>query len=152
LVQVLAEVDCAITWIDSREQQFPARVPEHTRIEFSESPEHEVRLGAPGAFYLVMTHSHALDLEIVDAILRRGDAGFVGLIGSKTKRYRFEHRLAARGHGDDAIGTMVSPIGVAGITGKAPGIVAVAVAAQLLQQAQTQSASDAEGRAISVRT
>lgn len=133
LVQVLAEIDCAVTWIDGREQQFPAQVPAHVRVETSETPAHEVRLALSGAFYLVMTHSHALDLEIIEAILARGDAAFIGLIGSDTKRARFEHRLAAKGFSAAQIAGITSPIGVGGITGKAPGVVAVAAAAQLLQ-------------------
>ena len=135
LVQVLAQVDCRITWVDSREQQFPPHVPEQVQVEYSEEPAGEVRHAPPGAFYLVMTHSHALDLEIIKAILRRGDAGFVGLIGSRTKRARFEHRLADAGFSLDAIAGIVSPIGAHGITGKAPGVVAIAAAAELLQVA-----------------
>ena len=80
-----------------------------------------------------MTHSHALDLTIIEAILQRGDAGFVGLIGSKTKRARFEHRLADAGFSAASIASIVSPIGAHGITGKAPGMVAIAAAAELLQ-------------------
>jgi xanthine dehydrogenase accessory factor len=135
LVQVLATVDCRITWVDSREQQFPAVVPEGVEVEFSEHPADEVRHLPAGAFYLIMTHSHALDLQIVEAVLKRGDAGFLGLIGSKTKRARFAHRLADQGFTEAQIATMVSPIGAAGIEGKAPGIVAIAAAAQLLEVA-----------------
>jgi xanthine dehydrogenase accessory factor len=135
LVQVLATVDCRITWVDSREQQFPQVVPEGVEIEFSEHPADEVRHMPPGAFYLIMTHSHALDLRIVEAVLKRGDAGFLGLIGSKTKRARFAHRLADQGFTEAQIATMVSPIGAHGIAGKAPGVVAIAAAAQLLEVA-----------------
>ena len=132
LVQVLATVDCRLTWVDSREQQFPPAVPDNVTVAFSEQPADEVRHAAPGAYYLIMTHSHALDLQIVEAVLKRGDAGFLGLIGSRTKRARFAHRLADQGFTPAQIATLVSPIGVAGITGKAPGIVAIAAAAQLL--------------------
>lgn len=135
LVQVLAQVDCRITWVDSREQQFPPQVPEQVQVEYSEEPAGEVRHAPPGAFYLVMTHSHALDLTIIQSILKRGDAGFVGLIGSKTKRARFERRLADAGFSAARIASIVSPIGVPGISGKAPGVVAIAAAAELLQVA-----------------
>lgn len=146
LVQVLAQVDCKITWVDSREQQFPEQVPESVTVEYSEEPADEVRYAPPGAYYLVMTHSHALDLTIIAAILKRGDAGFVGLIGSKTKRARFEHRLADAGFAAERIATIVSPIGARGITGKAPGVVAIAAAAELLQVAthRDKSATTAE--------
>lgn len=141
LVDVLAQVDCEITWIDSREQQFPTRVPANASIEFSEAPQEEVAAASPGAFYLVMTHSHALDLAIVERILERGDAGLLGLIGSHTKRITFERRLRAKGFCEQAIATLVCPIGVPGISGKAPGIVAIAVAAQLLTQVSVRRAA-----------
>jgi xanthine dehydrogenase accessory factor len=135
LVQVLATLDCSVTWVDSREQQFPPQVPEQVSVEFSEDPADEVRHAPPATFYLIMTHSHALDFEIVEQVMKRGDAGFLGLIGSKTKRVRFERRLADKGFTPAQIATMVSPIGVAGISGKAPGVVAIATAAQLLEVA-----------------
>ncbi|HEX4327580.1 MAG TPA: xanthine dehydrogenase accessory protein XdhC [Burkholderiales bacterium] len=147
LVQVLATLDCAITWIDSREQQFPPQVPEQVSVEFSEHPADEVRHAPPGTFYLIMTHSHALDLQIVEQVMKRGDAGFLGLIGSKTKRVRFERRLADKGFGATQIATMTSPIGAAGITGKAPGVVAIAAAAQLLEVA-TRRDEEAQSRPI----
>ena len=135
LVQVLAAVDCSVTWVDSREQQFPAQVPEQVSVEFSEHPADEVDSAPAGAFYLIMTHSHALDLAIVERVLKRGDAGFLGLIGSKTKRVRFERRLTDRGFSAQQIAAIISPIGAAGIAGKAPGVVAIAAAAQLLEVA-----------------
>jgi xanthine/CO dehydrogenase XdhC/CoxF family maturation factor len=93
----------------------------------------EVALAPPGAFYLVLTHSHDLDLAIAQAILARGDFGYFGLIGSQTKRARFEHRLASRGVAPALLQRMVCPIGVPGIAGKEPEVIAVAVVAQLLQ-------------------
>ena len=139
LVGVLAQVDCDVVWIDSREQQFPASLPANACIEFSEAPEEEVAVAPPGAFYLVMTHSHALDLAIIERILRRGDAGFVGLIGSRTKRITFERRLRDKGFAESVTDSLVCPIGVAGISGKAPGVIAIAVAAQLLALASARS-------------
>lgn len=139
LVGVLAHVECEVTWIDSREQQFPARLPANASIEFSEAPEEEVAIAPDGAFYLVMTHSHALDLAIIERILRRGDAGFVGLIGSRTKRATFERRLRDKGFAESLIKTLECPIGVSGITGKAPGVIAIAVAAQMLARASVRS-------------
>lgn len=139
LVDVLAGVDCDVVWLDGREQQFPARVPANVRIEFSEAPEDEVAAAPAGAFYLVMTHSHALDLAIVERVLKRRDAGFLGLIGSHTKRATFERRLRARGIDASALARLVCPIGVEGVVGKAPGVVAVSVAAQLLVAASSRS-------------
>ena len=95
--------------------------------------EAEVRHAPAGAFYLVLTHQHELDLRITEAILRRADFGYLGLIGSKTKRQRFMHRFVQRGVAPDALLHLTCPIGVPGIAGKEPEVLAAAVVAQLLQ-------------------
>ena len=95
----------------------------------------EVATARPGAFFLVLTHEHAIDLRIAEAILRRGDFGFFGLIGSKTKRASFERRLRDRGVDGDAIARMTCPIGIDGIDGKEPEVIAMAVVAQLIARA-----------------
>jgi xanthine dehydrogenase accessory factor len=74
-------------------------------------------------------------MAISEAILRRGDFGFFGLIGSRTKRTRFERRLRDRGIPEAQLARMTCPIGVPGIGGKEPEVLAVAVVAQLLQAA-----------------
>ena len=86
-----------------------------------------------GAFYLVLTHSHALDLALAQAILARGDFGWFGLIGSRTKRARFEHRLRERGHDAALIERITCPIGLPGIVGKEPELIALAVVAHMVQ-------------------
>jgi xanthine dehydrogenase accessory factor len=90
IVRLLAGLPCRVQWIDERESEFPAG-PCRPHIErlCVEPVEAEVALAPPGAFYLVLTHSHDLDLAITQAILRRGDFGYLGLIGSATKRARF---------------------------------------------------------------
>lgn len=133
LVQVLAGVPCEIVWVDERESEFPSDpLPAQVRQVCVEPVEAEVASGRPGDFYLVLTHSHALDQAITEAILKRGDFGWFGLIGSATKRARFEHRLRDRGIAGDVLSRMVCPIGLPGIEGKQPGVIAVSVAAQLL--------------------
>ena len=82
----------------------------------------------------MLTHNHDLDLRITEAILRRGDFAYLGLIGSKTRRQRFIHRFEQRGIAAQAIARMTCPIGVEGISGKEPEIIAAAVVAQLLQR------------------
>jgi xanthine dehydrogenase accessory factor len=138
IVRLLETIDCAVQWIDEREDQFPrasgaTSAPRVERV-CVEPVEAEVAVAPPGAFYLVLTHSHDLDLAITHAILKRGDFGFLGLIGSKTKRARFERRLAERGIAPALLERMVCPIGVPGIEGKEPEVIAVAVVAQLLQR------------------
>jgi xanthine dehydrogenase accessory factor len=99
----------------------------------ADHPEDETKDVPPGAYALVMTHSHDLDLAIVERLLKRGDCRYVGLIGSDTKRRNFESRLARKGFDEGTIKSLRCPIGIAGIEGKHPGEIAIAVAAELLQ-------------------
>lgn len=136
IVRLLAGIACRVRWVDERESEFPADVlPPHIERVCVEPVEAEVPLAPPGAFHLVLTHSHDLDLALSQAILGRGDFGWFGLIGSKTKRARFERRLRERGFGAALIERMVCPIGLPGVTGKEPEVIAVAVVAQMLQSA-----------------
>ena len=148
IVKLLEGIDCRVQWIDERESEFPA-APGAAHVErlCVEPVEAEVRSAPPGAFYLVLTHSHDLDLRITEAILRRGDFGFCGLIGSATKRARFLRRFEARGIAPEAVARLSCPIGVPGIAGKEPEVIAVAVVAQLLQQeAQSPAAATTRSR------
>jgi xanthine dehydrogenase accessory factor len=140
LVQVLGTLPCSVTWVDEREEDFPANVPSNVAVVASDAPEDEVRCAAPGSLFLVMTHSHALDLEITQAILKRGDFSYFGLIGSASKRAQFERRLIALGMPRALLSRMTCPIGVAGIRNKTPGAIAVAVAAQLLELRERDTA------------
>ena len=133
LVRVLGPVPCRITWVDSRADEFPANVPDNVRVVHTDAPAAEVASARAGSYFLVMTHSHALDFEIVEAVLRRGDFAYCGMIGSQTKRRTFENGLAKRGAGAALLARFTCPIGIPGIKGKEPGSIAVAVAAQLLE-------------------
>jgi xanthine dehydrogenase accessory factor len=136
IVKLLEGIHCRVVWIDEREAEFPAGpLPPHIQRVCVEPVQAEVDTAEPGTFYLVLTHSHDLDLAITHAILARGDFGFFGLIGSATKRARFEHRMQDRGIAPDVLARMHCPIGLPGITGKEPEVLAVAVVAQLLLQA-----------------
>ena len=138
IVGVLAPLPFAVRWIDSRDEIFPKDVPEGVECEHSSPVQAAVEDLAPGSRVLIMSFSHAEDLDIVIACLRRirerDDLPFVGLIGSKTKWATFRHRLEDRGFSPAEIARITCPIGVPGITGKEPEVIAVAVAAQLLQQ------------------
>jgi xanthine dehydrogenase accessory factor len=136
IVALLAGIDCRVEWIDERESEFPSAAgdePLHIQRLCVEPVEAEVANAPPGAYYLILTHSHDLDLRITEAVLRRGDFGFCGLIGSKTKRTRFEHRMQERGIAPEVLARLTCPIGVPGISGKDPEVVAIAAVAQLLQ-------------------
>jgi xanthine dehydrogenase accessory factor len=154
IVRALAPLNVRIAWIDERDEEFPpdANLPAHTRKIAVDAPEAEVRDAPRGAFYLVLTHRHDLDLRIAEAILRRGDFGFFGLIGSATKRARFIHRFEAMGISAEVFTRMSCPIGLPGITGKEPEVIAAAVAAQLLQASSAsplQSPASARSAATS---
>ena len=133
LIGVLAGLPCRVRWIDEREAQFPAAVPGNVSVVSVDVPVAEVDAAPAGAWFLVMTHSHALDQAICERVLRRGDFAYLGLIGSKTKRAQFERRLAERGLTREQLGRLTCPIGIPSIRGKEPGVIAVAVAAQLLE-------------------
>jgi xanthine dehydrogenase accessory factor len=134
LARVLGELPCRVTWVDGRADQFPGEVPANVTVECTEMPQYAIERASAGAAFLVMTHSHALDLTLCEVILRRGDFSYFGLIGSTTKRAKFVRRLRARGFSAAAIERMVCPIGIPGVPGKHPGAIAVAVAAQLLME------------------
>ncbi len=145
VARLLTTLAVQVDWVDERDDEFPAHPnlvigqapgdwPAHIRKLAVDAVEAEVAHAPAGAFYLVMTHQHDLDERITEAVLRRGDFGFLGLIGSKTKRQRFVHRFEQRGIDAEAIDRMTCPIGVAGIEGKEPEVIAVAVVAQLLQR------------------
>lgn len=136
IVRALAPLNVRVDWIDERDDQFPptAEIPTHTRVIAVDAPEAEVEEAPKGAFFLVLTHRHDLDLRISTAILKRNDFAFFGLIGSKTKRARFIHRFETLGLAPEAIARLTCPIGVPGIEGKEPEVIAVGVVAQLLQQ------------------
>jgi xanthine dehydrogenase accessory factor len=133
LVDVLGVVPAQVRWIDPRGDDFPRRVPENVEVVVTDAPDDEVRQAPPGAFVVVTTHSHALDLLLIEATLARDDWRYVGLIGSKSKRAQFERRIAARGFAPEAFARVRCPIGAqVSIKGKHPGSIAIAIAAELL--------------------
>ncbi|MCC2676697.1 MAG: xdhC [Ramlibacter sp.] len=137
LVNVLGTLPFEVTWVDSRDEIFPSRVPDNVRCEHSDPVQAAVADLAPHSRVLVMSFSHAEDLDIVAACLKRlrerGDLPYVGLIGSKTKWATFRHRLEERGFRKQELAQVTCPIGVPGVQGKEPEVIAIAVAAQLLQ-------------------
>ncbi|MEW9582783.1 xanthine dehydrogenase accessory protein XdhC [Paraburkholderia sp. DGU8] len=133
LVTLLGSLPCVVQWVDERDELFPDETPANVQIEATDTPDAIVDTAPPGAYFLVMTHNHALDFSLAARIMRRRDFTYFGMIGSKTKRVKFERRLLERGVEPDRLGEMTCPIGVDGIVDKAPSAIAVAVCAQLLQ-------------------
>lgn len=147
LVSVLADLPFRLTWVDSRaemldealaqaRQRHPGRVIEGLHAERPEDAVADVIADAPpGAWHLIMTHSHDEDFRLVEALLRRGTlepAGRLAVLGSESKATRFRQRLRQRGVDEATIARMVSPIGRGEISSKRPAAIAIALAAQLL--------------------
>jgi xanthine dehydrogenase accessory factor len=151
VVRLLADLPCRVTWVDEREDLFPPVLPANVVAEATDLPEALVDEAPAGTSFLVMTHNHALDQRLSEAILRRpAHQDWFGLIGSDTKRKQFEHRLRDRGISRARLDDMVCPIGVPGIKGKEPAVIAVAVVAQLLMVWEAAAQAEASGAATQV--
>jgi xanthine dehydrogenase accessory factor len=153
IVRLLVDLDCTVRWIDERGDEAPnspsahapglpdaallAALPDHISWLPTEAAEREVADAPAGACHLVLTHRHDLDLRITQAVLQRGDFAFAGLIGSQSKRAAFWHRLSAQGIQASTLDRLHCPIGLPGVTGKEPAVIAISVLAQLLQHTST---------------
>jgi xanthine dehydrogenase accessory factor len=147
LVRALAPLPFSIRWIDDRADASFAGAAEEVETLVTALPEAELQDAPAGTFVLVMTHSHALDMMLVAAALPQARFPYVGLIGSATKRATFERRLREQGIAPEAIRRLVCPIGVAGIVGKSPPVIAASVAAELLLVRGRLAATPAQAEA-----
>ncbi|PTQ69918.1 xanthine dehydrogenase accessory protein XdhC [Pseudomonas sp. GV071] len=132
LVPLLASLPCKVRWIDSRENEFPKQIPHGATKVVNEEVVDEVENMPPGSYYIVMTHNHQLDLELTAAILKRNDFAYYGLIGSQTKRVKFEHRLRDRGFSAEVMQKMRCPMGIAEVKGKLPVEIAISIAGEVI--------------------
>jgi xanthine dehydrogenase accessory factor len=132
LALALAPLPFAVRWIDPRRDAFPAHAPMNVTLIHAPEPAAELASAPDKAFVVVMTHSHALDLEVVAEALRVERFGYVGLIGSATKRARFLSQMRAAGLAEVQLARLVCPIGVPGLESKDPAVIAASTAAQLL--------------------
>ncbi len=132
LALALAPLPFSVRWLDDREDAFPGHVPANVAAVQMQDPVGEIAQADPGSLILVMTHDHPLDMAITAAALGRGFP-YVGLIGSATKRARFEKRFRELGLSEARIRSLVCPIGIPGIVAKEPAVIAASVVAQLLQ-------------------
>ena len=132
LVQILAQLPCRVCWVDTRAEQYPQQVPANVELVLSESPADEVSSMPPGSYYVVMTHNHPLDFAITEAVVKRGDARYMGLIGSDTKWRRFQMRFEHRGYDPQDYAVVRCPVGLAAVPGKLPMEVATSIAGELI--------------------
>lgn len=132
VVLALASLPFNVFWVDERADLFDMPVPRNVTARPSIDPVADIGKAATGAFVVIMTHSHALDFSLLDAALRRDDFNYVGVIGSLTKKARFQSRLKQAGHSAAALERFICPIGLAGVKGKEPSVIAASLAADLL--------------------
>ncbi|MCZ4280271.1 xanthine dehydrogenase accessory protein XdhC [Kiloniella laminariae] len=128
----MAALQFDLKWIDSRAESFPSLVPSNVEKHFTHNPVAALDAAPDGSFIVIMTHSHALDLELVHAALATRRFAYVGVIGSETKKARFRNRLHTAGLETETIDKLVCPIGITGIHSKHPAAIAVSVTAELL--------------------
>lgn len=144
LILALAPLRFEVSWIDPRPEAFPAAMPQNVQA-MAGNPLQAVAAARPGAIAMIMSHSHALDLDITAAALLNANIAHVGLIGSATKRARFERRLREGGVEAARIAALICPIGIGGIRSKHPAAISVAVTAQLITLDEALSAAGTEG-------
>lgn len=132
LVSVLCPLpDFEITWVDTSHDRFPNDIPDQVTPLYSEQPQRLMPHAPQSANHIILTYSHALDLELCHRALQRG-FGFAGLIGSETKWARFRIKLQNLGHKPSEIDRITCPIGLPAL-GKHPNQIAIGVAMELLQ-------------------
>jgi xanthine dehydrogenase accessory factor len=135
IIELLGRLPSRVQWFDSRDEVFPPGLPAHVHAEHSEPVQAAVQDLTPGSRVLIMSFSHAEDLDVLAACLLRqrqkGDLPFIGLIGSKSKWASFEARLRERGFTEAELSEVTCPIGLPGIAGRQPEVIALAVVAQL---------------------
>ncbi|WP_169543117.1 xanthine dehydrogenase accessory protein XdhC [Sneathiella aquimaris] len=132
IVNALSPLPCKIDWVDERAEMFTSNLPANVKPIVVNDPSTAVLDMPKNGHCLILTHSHQQDLEICAKVLKRTDAGFVGLIGSDTKRAKFERRLKLRGVDEASLLALVCPIGITDLRGKAPAEIAISVCAELL--------------------
>ena len=145
LVTALAPLPFAVTWMDTRPGAIPEIFPPNVTAIHDGDPVELLARAPDGAFVAVMTHSHALDLDLVIAALQAKRFGYVGLIGSATKRARFTSAMQKMGMGADVVDKLVCPIGLTTIKDKAPAAIAASVAAQVLMAREAASSANKVG-------
>jgi xanthine dehydrogenase accessory factor len=149
LALALAPLPFAVRWIDSRREAFPGYAPANVALIHAPEPVNELMNAPDGALIVVMTHAHPLDLAIVAEALRADRFGYVGLIGSETKRARFLSQMRAAGISEAALSKLVCPIGLSGIESKDPAVIAASTAAQLLMAAERLTSNEAKVSSLS---
>lgn len=134
LAPILSGLPCRLSWVDTREELFPANATNSSNVVkvVSDTPADEVDTMPANSYYIVMTHNHQLDYEICRRVLKREDFGYLGLIGSDTKWKRFQQRFDHRGIAPELVQRINCPVGLSAVPGKRPMEVAVSIAGEII--------------------
>ena len=131
LARCLALLPFSTHLVDDRADVF-ADLPQACARHHAPDPGEVLARAAPGAAFIILTHSHALDYRLADAALRRADAAYTGMIGSATKRARFEAHFLKSGGTRDMLARFTCPIGAGAAADKRPEVIAALTAAQIV--------------------
>lgn len=132
LVRVLQDTPFDITWVDIDRDRFPKDIGTGIKTVVTATPAEFAKTVEADAFHVVMTHSHSIDLDICRSVLDTGVSRYLGLIASKTKRAKFRNRLQNEGLPDQAFNVFHSPIGMGNWSSKQPAVIAISIAAELV--------------------
>ena len=132
LTKVLADIDCKVNLFDSRAEMLQQNYTKNIQTHHLTEPEIAIESCFPNSYFLVMTHDHALDQQLCEAILARGDSVYCGVIGSRTKSIKFRQRLLKKGFSQDEFSRLTCPMGLSDLKTKKPMEIAVSVVAELL--------------------
>ncbi len=140
VARAFAPLPFDIDWLASREDLRPEAGGTQAEILSEDDLEACIAAAPADTLFAIFTHSHQLDYRLVKAVLTKGDFGYVGLIGSRTKRARFESRLKDDGFSDADLARLTCPLGVRTLKSKAPAVIAISLAAELLALTEDQTA------------
>ena len=136
ICKLLVDTPFQINLIDSRDDWFSELQLDKSitccQVSFDDFKTfRDVVSWSENCYVLVLTHDHSIDFEIIAMALQK-DTKFLGLIGSKTKKVRFNNMLIKELNLKDGMTNVVCPIGL-DIGGDSPKEIAISVVAQLLQ-------------------
>jgi len=142
LCKLLEDIDCKVKLFDSRAELLSSTYPKHITTHGLDEPEIAVESCPSNSYFLVMTHDHALDQQLCEAILSRDDFTYCGVIGSRTKGIKFRQRLKKKGFSSEELSQLTCPMGLSDLSTKKPMEIAVSVIAELLMLRDKQQAGE----------
>lgn len=132
LSKILADIECKVNLYDSRAELLQKPYPKSFTTHQLSKPEIAVEACPAESYFLVMTHDHALDQQLCEAILSRTDTLYCGVIGSNTKGIKFRQRLKRKGFSKEECSKLTCPMGLGDLETKKPMEIAVSIVSELL--------------------